>query len=174
MNATLVYSIRCEVPPSKRLPDSLPRRRQRCSSVLVNGSLTDYRMWQSNLASATSIQSLGDGSGGSFSVQQHAEDLAFFPKTLNLGKVHLLGWSRGGSVVVEVAKHHPEIVRTLISKMAASNCPSRRRLKARRPRPSPQLYSRRLRPPSKADIGDSKSVYPSTTDIFLHVYECTL
>ena len=94
--------------------------------VLVHGSLTDYRVWQSNIdvfsakyrVIAPSLRHYypepWDGTGGSFSVQQHAEDLAIFAKTLNLGKVHLLGWSRGGTVVVEVAKHHPEIVRTLI------------------------------------------------------------
>src|SRR5208282_4139395 len=92
--------------------------------VLVHGSLTDYRVWQSNIevfsakhrVIAPSLRHYypepWDGTGGSFSVQQHAEDLAIFAKTLNLGKVHLLGWSRGGSVVVEVAKHHPETVRT--------------------------------------------------------------
>ncbi len=94
--------------------------------VLVHGSLTDYRVWQSNIdvfsakhrVIAPSLRHFypepWDGAGGSFSVQQHAEDIAIFARTLNLGKVHLLGWSRGGSVVVEVAKHHPEIVRTLI------------------------------------------------------------
>ena len=94
--------------------------------VLVHGSLTDYRVWQSNIDAfsakhrvlAPSLRHFyperWDGTGGSFSAQQRAEDLTIFAKTLNLGKVHLLGWSRGGLVVVEVAKRHPEIVRTLI------------------------------------------------------------
>ena len=35
-------------------------------------------------------------------------------RKLNLGKVHLLGHSRGGGVVFNVAKMHPELIRTLI------------------------------------------------------------
>ncbi|MCJ2115669.1 alpha/beta hydrolase [Methylobacterium sp. J-001] len=33
---------------------------------------------------------------------------------LNLGPVHLLGHSRGGAVVLTVAKEHPELIKTLI------------------------------------------------------------
>jgi len=35
-------------------------------------------------------------------------------KKLSLRKVHLLGHSRGGAVVLNVAKEHPEVIRTLI------------------------------------------------------------
>jgi pimeloyl-ACP methyl ester carboxylesterase len=53
------------------------------------------------------------GDRGNFS-EQHTDDLAKLAKTLELGKVHWLGWSRGGLVMVEVQKRHPEFVRTLI------------------------------------------------------------
>jgi pimeloyl-ACP methyl ester carboxylesterase len=33
---------------------------------------------------------------------------------LNLGKVHLVGWSRGGAVAIEIAKGHPDLLRTLV------------------------------------------------------------
>jgi len=43
-----------------------------------------------------------------------ASDVAALIKKLNLGQVHLLGHSRGGAVVVNVAKTHPEVIKTLI------------------------------------------------------------
>ena len=55
-----------------------------------------------------------DGTGTDFSIEQHAEDVAALIKKLNLGKVHLVGHSRGGAVAVEVAKSHAEVIRTLV------------------------------------------------------------
>jgi pimeloyl-ACP methyl ester carboxylesterase len=55
-----------------------------------------------------------DGHDDRFSISQHASDVANFIKTMNLGKVHLLGHSRGGAVVLNVATQHPEVIRTLI------------------------------------------------------------
>ncbi|MGH6741524.1 MAG: alpha/beta fold hydrolase, partial [Bradyrhizobium sp.] len=55
-----------------------------------------------------------DGHGDDFSMLQHADDLAEFTRKLNLGPVHLLGHSRGGAVVLNVAARHPEVIRTLI------------------------------------------------------------
>lgn len=43
----------------------------------------------------------------------HAADLAAFIKVLNLGPVHLVGWSYGGPVTALVAMEHPELVRSL-------------------------------------------------------------
>lgn len=55
-----------------------------------------------------------DGKEGAFSVSQHANDVAAMLRQLNLGKVHLLGHSRGGAVAVNVARQAPELIRTLI------------------------------------------------------------
>jgi pimeloyl-ACP methyl ester carboxylesterase len=54
------------------------------------------------------------GEGSDFSVEQHAADVAALIRMLNLGKVHLVGWSRGGAVAIEIAKAHPDLVRTLV------------------------------------------------------------
>ena len=53
------------------------------------------------------------GDGGSFSEEQHSDDLAELVRILKLGKPHWLGWSRGGLVMVEVQKRHADVARTL-------------------------------------------------------------
>ena len=75
--------------------------------VLVHGSLTDYRTWDAQVpdfskAYRTISVSLRhyypekwNGIGDDFSIIQHASDVAALIKNLNLGKVHLLGHSRG-------------------------------------------------------------------------------
>lgn len=55
-----------------------------------------------------------DGKEGTFSVTRHAADVAAMIRQLNLGKVHLLGHSRGGAVAVNVARQAPDLIRTLI------------------------------------------------------------
>jgi esterase len=55
-----------------------------------------------------------DGTEGLFSVSQHAADVTALIRQLNLGKVHLLGHSRGGAVAINVARQAPELIRTLI------------------------------------------------------------
>jgi len=94
--------------------------------VLVHGSATDYRVWGLQIESlsknyrliAVSLRHFyperWDGVGTDFSIEQHAQDVAALIKQLNLGKAHLVGHSRGGAVVIEVAKSHPEVIRTLI------------------------------------------------------------
>jgi esterase len=94
--------------------------------VLIHGSLTDYRTWgkqipifsQSYRTIAVCLRhhypEKWNGVGNDFSVDQHASDVAALIKKLNLGKVHLLGHSRGGPVAFTVAKMHPELVGTII------------------------------------------------------------
>jgi pimeloyl-ACP methyl ester carboxylesterase len=94
--------------------------------VLVHGSTNDYRAWnaqfdvfsQTHRVIAVSLRHYyperWDGVGTDFSIEQHAQDVAALIKKLNLGKVHLVGHSRGGGVVIEVAKSHPEVIRTLV------------------------------------------------------------
>jgi pimeloyl-ACP methyl ester carboxylesterase len=94
--------------------------------VLVHGALSDYRIWNVVVAEiakhyrviAVSLRHYypekWDGKGNDFSYEQHAADVAALIKKLNVGKVHLVGHSRGGGVVVNVAKTHPEVIRTLV------------------------------------------------------------
>ena len=94
--------------------------------VLIHGSIGDYRVWTSQLSALSKRHRVvcpslrhyypepWSGEGGQFSIEQHGADVAAFIKALKLGKVHLLGWSRGGAVVNEVAKRSPEVIRTLI------------------------------------------------------------
>jgi len=103
--------------------------------VLVHGSTNDYRTWnaQFNVFSEThrviavSLRHFyperWDGVGTDFSIEQHAQDVAALIKKLNLGKVHLVGHSRGGAVAIEVAKSHPAVIRTLVLPDASIEMP---------------------------------------------------
>ncbi|WP_303720960.1 alpha/beta fold hydrolase [Malonomonas rubra] len=95
--------------------------------VLVHGGFSDYRIWSRKQIPifskfyrtiAVSLRhhypEKWNGVGNDYSIEQHASDVAALIKKLNLGKVHLLGHSRGGGVVFNVAKMHPELIRTLI------------------------------------------------------------
>jgi pimeloyl-ACP methyl ester carboxylesterase len=103
--------------------------------ILVHGSTNDYRVWdpQFNVFDGThrviavSLRHFyperWDGVGTDFSIEQHAQDVAALIKKLSLGKVHLVGHSRGGAVVIEVAKSHPEVIRTLVLPDASIEMP---------------------------------------------------
>jgi pimeloyl-ACP methyl ester carboxylesterase len=103
--------------------------------VLVHGSTTDYRVWnaQFDVFSATHrviavnlrhfYPEQWNGDSTDFSIEQHADDVATLIKKMNLGRVHLVGHSRGGVVVIEVAKSHPEIIRTLVLPDASIEMP---------------------------------------------------
>ena len=93
--------------------------------VLVHGSFCDYRVWPDQIESFSKkhrvinvslrhyFPEIWDGVGNDFSFAQQADDVGAFIQKLRLGKVHLLGHSRGGVVVIEVAKKHPDLIRTL-------------------------------------------------------------
>lgn len=94
--------------------------------VLIPGAMSDYRTWDTQVPDfskeyrtfALSLRHYypekWNGVGDDFSVAQHAADVAAMIKKLNLGKVHLLGHSRGGSIAITIASRYPELVRTLI------------------------------------------------------------
>jgi pimeloyl-ACP methyl ester carboxylesterase len=94
--------------------------------VLIHGSLVDYRTWETQVSEfskayrtiAVSLRhhypEKWNGVGDDFSVAQHASDVAALIKKMNLGKVHLLGHSRGGPIALTVASLYPELIRTLI------------------------------------------------------------
>lgn len=94
--------------------------------VLIHGSITDYRIWAPQVAGLTSTHRVvapslrhyfpekWDGDGSDFTIDQQAADVVALLKCLDLRKVHLLGWSRGGLVAVEIARQAPECVKSLI------------------------------------------------------------
>ena len=94
--------------------------------VLLHGSLSDSRSWSLQIpefAKRFRVFALNlrhyypepwDGSGDDFSVAQHADDVAAFIGCVGLGRVHLIGHSRGGAVALTVARRHPGLVRTLV------------------------------------------------------------
>jgi pimeloyl-ACP methyl ester carboxylesterase len=94
--------------------------------VFIHGANADYRSFGPQIAAlALSYRVIApslrhyyperwNGEGSDFSVEQHAADVAALIMMLDLGKVHLVGWSRGGAVAIEIAKAHPDLVRTLV------------------------------------------------------------
>jgi esterase len=94
--------------------------------VLVHGSLSDYRYWTPQLASplpgfhliAVSLRHFypepWNGQGDDFSIKVQADDLGVFIERLGVGAVHLVGWSRGGSVALGTANTRPDLVKKLV------------------------------------------------------------
>jgi pimeloyl-ACP methyl ester carboxylesterase len=94
--------------------------------VFIHGALDDYRSFGPQFAGLTSSHRViapslrhsypeqWNGEGSDFSFEQHAADVAALIRKLNLGKVHLVGFSRGGAVAIEIAKAHPDLLRTLV------------------------------------------------------------
>lgn len=94
--------------------------------VILHGTWVDHRFFAPQVAEfSKTYRAIGvslrhhypepwDGKDGEFSVSQHASDVAALIRQLNLGKVHLLGHSRGGAVAINVARQAPELIRTLI------------------------------------------------------------
>lgn len=94
--------------------------------VLIHGSVTDYRYWARQAAVFSKQYRVvvpglrhyypeqWDARTGRFSIEQHANDTATLIETLALGRVHLVGHSRGGAVALHFARTHPKLVRTLI------------------------------------------------------------
>ena len=94
--------------------------------LLVHGSLADYRAWASQIAPfaaanntiAVSLRHCyperWDGTSGDFTIGRHADDPAAFIAGKSLGKVHLVGHSRGGAVAIQLALRHPALVGGLV------------------------------------------------------------
>ena len=94
--------------------------------VLVHGAPSDLRVWEpvrEGIAKkyrfiAYTQRYFGTqpwpDEGKGFSVATLADDLAKFITSLNVGPVHLLGWSYGGLVATPAALKNPSLVRSLI------------------------------------------------------------
>ena len=94
--------------------------------VCVHGSLCDFRIWGAvtgplsarHRVIAVSLRHFfpehWDGVDGSYSIAQHVEDVIAFIEKLDVGRVDLLGHSRGGHVSFRVAQRRPDLLRKLI------------------------------------------------------------
>ena len=92
--------------------------------VLVHGAADDGRIWQPqmvDLADEFTVVAWDEpGSGRSsdlpegFTLAGFADGLAALIESLRLGPAHVVGLSWGGTVVLELYRHHPELVATLI------------------------------------------------------------
>jgi pimeloyl-ACP methyl ester carboxylesterase len=92
--------------------------------VLVHGAATDSRMWRPQLAGLadefTVVAWDEPGAGRSadvpadFVLADYANCLAGLMDTLELGPAHVAGLSWGGTVALELYRHRPELVATLI------------------------------------------------------------
>lgn len=103
--------------------------------ILLHGILFDSRVFSSQIQALSSDWRVlapnlrhyypepWSGSGGNYSIEQHAKDVISMIETLKLEKAHLLGWSRGGIVALEMAKSLGPRVRTLILEEAAFPAP---------------------------------------------------
>lgn len=93
--------------------------------VFVHGAVADLRFWEPQRAAfakqyrfiSYTYRYHGTGpwadDGKQYSAETHAADLAALIKALNLGPVHLVGLSYGGTVATIVATKEPQLVRTL-------------------------------------------------------------
>lgn len=94
--------------------------------VLVHGTAPDYRYWGRQMepvaeryrAIAVSLRhhypEHWDGKGDDLSMKQHVGDLRTFIRSLGVGKVHLVGISRGGQVALQLAVEEPDLLHSLV------------------------------------------------------------
>ena len=92
--------------------------------VFVHGAVSDHRTWERQReAVSTRYRAIAytqryfgtepwDKNGPKFGVQTHADDLVAFIRGLNAGPVHLVAWSYGGHIVLNVALKNPELVKS--------------------------------------------------------------
>lgn len=94
--------------------------------LCVHGSLNDFRAWNAVLKPLSAGRRLivpslrhyfpehWDGSGGSFTMAQHVDDVVAFVEGLGLGPVDLVGHSRGGHLAFRLALARPDLVDRLV------------------------------------------------------------
>jgi pimeloyl-ACP methyl ester carboxylesterase len=92
--------------------------------VFAHGAAEDGRIWRPQLAALadefTVVAWDEPGAGRSsdipanFGLPDYAHCLASLIEVLELGPAHVAGLSWGGTVVLELYRHHPEVVATLI------------------------------------------------------------
>lgn len=93
--------------------------------VFVHGAFSDHRNWGAQREEVSKryryialdqryfgVAPWSDGAT-KYSVATHASDLAAFIQQLNVGPVHVVGWSYGGNVALALATQRPDLVRSL-------------------------------------------------------------
>src|SRR3954463_692407 len=94
--------------------------------VCVHGSLCDFRIWSSVLGPLTRKHHViavslrhffpdhWDGTGDTYSIAQHVDDVIAFIEQVEGRPVDLMGHSRGGHICFRVAQRRPDLLRKLI------------------------------------------------------------
>ena len=94
--------------------------------VCVHGSLCDFRVWSPLLGPLTTRRRViavslrhffperWDGTGDTYSLAQHVDDMIAFITQLAPEPVDLMGHSRGGHIAFRVAQRRPDLLRKLI------------------------------------------------------------
>jgi pimeloyl-ACP methyl ester carboxylesterase len=94
--------------------------------VFVHGAVSDLRAWEpireaiadEHRFIALTQRYFGTGQwtgdGKDFGEATHAADLAAFIKTLDIGPVHLVGWSYGANVAALAALENPDLVQSVV------------------------------------------------------------
>lgn len=116
--------------------------------LFVHGNLSDGAAWREQLGMlppglrgiAPDLRAFG-GSGpapidATRGLGDFRDDLVALLDDLGLGAVHLVGHSMGGGVVMDLASHHPDRVRTItIGRMSSRPCCIRTSPRGRRGTP---------------------------------------
>jgi pimeloyl-ACP methyl ester carboxylesterase len=94
--------------------------------VCVHGSLCDFRIWGSVIGPLTAKHRVialslrhffpdhWDGTGDTYSIAQHVDDVIAFIAQIERRPVDLMGHSRGGHIAFRVAQQRPDLLRRLI------------------------------------------------------------
>ena len=119
-----VYVVAVEVVRANGLVIAYVRAGEGPPLVFVHGAAVDGRMWQpqlTGLADEFTVVAWDEpGAGRSsdvpadFGLPDFANCLAALVEAVGLGPAHVAGISWGGTVVLELYRHHPELVATLI------------------------------------------------------------
>jgi pimeloyl-ACP methyl ester carboxylesterase len=94
--------------------------------VFVHGAVSDHRVWEEQREEivaqgyrfiAPDSRYHGDtpwtDDGAKYSMATHVSDLTTFIKQLDVGPVHVVGWSSGSNIALGLGVLHPELVRSL-------------------------------------------------------------
>ena len=93
--------------------------------VFVHGAITDHRAWEGQREEiskafryiAVDLRYFGTApwldDGSQYSAATHASDLAAFIEQLNVGPVHVVAWSYGGTVALVLAAQRADLIRSL-------------------------------------------------------------
>jgi pimeloyl-ACP methyl ester carboxylesterase len=94
--------------------------------LFVHGAVSDHRVWEEQRKAiveqgyrfiALDRRYHGDtpwtDDGAKYSMATHVSDLAAFIEQLDVGPVHLVGWSSGSNIALVLGVLHPELVHSL-------------------------------------------------------------